>query len=335
MYNLSDIFVVNSYFAHNTASTGDGGGIWTGNHLSMENSTFYSNTAVSGWGGGLYNQGTLIVTNGSVSTNIARQGGGGIQTYLGQTQLYNLTIINNAAVADGGAGGGLLNSQGNLYVDDSMLSGNRAAGGGGISNYGGTVSLTGITLSGNSATVTGGGIKNEIGSASLVNVTLSSNTAAGGGGFYNYNATAYLTSVTLSGNSASTLGGGVLNTFGTPHLSLFNVIVGNNPAGGNCYFGTALDHSESNLSSDDTCSFGAGRDNVNVMLAPLGNYGGLTQTYIPLSGSPAIDHGNNADCLDTDQRGQHRPVNGICDVGAVERQSVDFSYFVDLPLILR
>ena len=71
------------------------------------------------------------------------------------------------------------------------------------------------------------------------------------------------------------------------------------------------------------------------MLSPLGNYGGPTQTHIPLAGSPAIDHGNNADCLDVDQRGQHRPVNGTCDVGAVERQLVDFSYFVNLPLILR
>ena len=61
--------------------------------------------------------------------------------------------------------------------------------GGGISNYGGTVTLSGVTLSGNSATVTGGGMKNEGGTVSLVNVTLSSNTAAGGG-FYNHNATA-------------------------------------------------------------------------------------------------------------------------------------------------
>ena len=139
----------------------------------------------------------------------------------------------------------------------------------------------------------------------------------------------------MSGNSASTLGGGVLNTCGTSDLSLFNDIVADSPVGGNCYFGTALAHSESNLSLDDTCSFGAGRDNVNVMLAPLGNYGGPTQTYIPLPGSPAIDHGYNAECLNIDQRGRHRPVNGICDVGAVERQLVDFSYFVDLPLILR
>ena len=64
----------------------------------------------------------------------------------------------------------------------------------------------------------------------------------------------------------------------------------------------------------------------------IDNYGVM---HIPLLGSPAIDHGNNADCLDTDQRGQHRLVNGVCDVGAVERQWIDFNYFVELPLVLR
>ncbi|MFN8597908.1 MAG: choice-of-anchor Q domain-containing protein [Anaerolineae bacterium] len=334
LYNLSDIFVVNSYFANNTAAINDGGGIWTGNHLDIDNSTFYSNTAASGWGGGLYNQGTLIVTNGSLNANTAKQGGGGVQTYLGQTQLYNLTILNNKVALGTGIGGGLSNSQGQLTAENSTISGNRAAGGGGISNHSGSASLIGLTLSNNAAAVTGGGIKNENGSVSLTNATLSGNTALGGGGFYNYTGTAYLTNVSLSGNSASNIGGGVSNSsFGTPHLGLFNVIVADNPIGGNCYFGKAPDYSESNLSSDNTCSFGAGRDNVDAMLAPLGNYGGPTQTYLPLPGSPAIDHGNNTDCLNIDQRGKSRPVNGTCDVGAVERQLVDVSYFIWLPLI--
>ena len=178
LYNLSDIFVVNSYFADNIAATGDGGGIWTGNHLDIDNSTFYSNTATSGWGGGLYNQGTFIATNSVVKSNMAKQGGGGIQTYLGHTQLYNLTIINNAVMAVTGAGGGLLNSQGNLSVDGSTLSGNRAAGGGGISNYGGSVSLTGVTLSGNSATVTGGGTRATAGTDGTYRLSVPPGTVA-------------------------------------------------------------------------------------------------------------------------------------------------------------
>jgi hypothetical protein len=71
------------------------------------------------------------------------------------------------------------------------------------------------------------------------------------------------------------------------------------------------------------------------MLAPLGNYGGPTQTHIPLPGSPAIDHGIDADCPPTDQRGRPRLVSSACDVEAVERQVVDISYFVHVPLIAR
>jgi hypothetical protein len=40
---------------------------------------------------------------------------------------------------------------------------------------------------------------------------------------------------------------------------------------------------------------------IDPLLAPLGNYGGLTQTIALLPGSRAIDAGNSA--LPTDQRG--------------------------------
>ncbi len=88
---------------------------------------------------------------------------------------------------------------------------------------------------------------------------------------------------------------------------------------------------DANLSSDSSCGFSAGRSNVNVMLAPLGNYGGPTLTYIPYGSSPAIDNGDNLACPASDQRGKPRPVRA-CDVGAVERQPIDFP-FVYLPLI--
>lgn len=66
------------------------------------------------------------------------------------------------------------------------------------------------------------------------------------------------------------------------------------------------------------------------MLAPLGNYGGMTQTHALLPGSPAIDTGNRRGL--TDQRGQSlfdftavpNTTNGS-DIGAFERQPNDFS----------
>ena len=63
------------------------------------------------------------------------------------------------------------------------------------------------------------------------------------------------------------------------------------------------------------------------LLAPLGNYGGLTETMVPLPGSPAIDAGSNLLAVDAsgnpltiDQRGYPRIHNGTVDIGAVEFQ---------------
>ena len=57
-------------------------------------------------------------------------------------------------------------------------------------------------------------------------------------------------------------------------------------------------------------------------LAPLGNYGGPTQTMPPLPGSPAIGAGSvAANTFSTDQRGYSRTQNGLIDLGAVELQS--------------
>ena len=60
---------------------------------------------------------------------------------------------------------------------------------------------------------------------------------------------------------------------------------------------------------------------LNALLAPLGNYGGPTQTMALLPGSPAIGAGNNALIpagVTTDQRGFTRIVNGTVDIGAFE-----------------
>jgi hypothetical protein len=63
---------------------------------------------------------------------------------------------------------------------------------------------------------------------------------------------------------------------------------------------------------------------LNPLLAPLGHYGGRTQTMPPLIGSPAIDAGGTTSSLTIDQRGRSRLVDGNqsgtaeVDIGAVE-----------------
>ena len=186
----------------------------------------------------------------------------------------------------------------------------------------------------------GGGLYNFNGSATLTDVILSGNQASGEGGVYNLgtlilisdtlsgnSGTPRLTNVTLSGNSAEVIGG----ISSAAPISLTNTIVANSPSGGNC--SAALGGIE-NLSSDNTCGFGAGRDNVDILLAPLGNYRGPTLTHLPIPGSPAIDYGTDIGCPSTDQRGLPRPAGLRCDVGAVERQVVDVGSLY-LPLILK
>jgi hypothetical protein len=62
---------------------------------------------------------------------------------------------------------------------------------------------------------------------------------------------------------------------------------------------------------------------IEPLLGPLQNNGGLTQTMALLPGSPAIDAGDNDDAPLYDQRGPgfDRIVNGIIDIGAFEVQA--------------
>src|SRR5205085_2709145 len=60
----------------------------------------------------------------------------------------------------------------------------------------------------------------------------------------------------------------------------------------------------------------------NPLLSPLASNGGPTQTHALLSGSPALDAGDNTGTSTTsiDQRGYTRSFNGRQDIGAYEAQ---------------
>ena len=71
----------------------------------------------------------------------------------------------------------------------------------------------------------------------------------------------------------------------------------------------------------------------------FGNNGGPTRTHALTAASPAIDTGDNASCLATDQRGAIRPVDGdgnatvICDKGAYEYNAAIPIITVYLPIV--
>jgi hypothetical protein len=118
--------------------------------------------------------------------------------------LTNLTVNNGLT---SGAGGGILNN-GTLSVSGCTVSGNSAGAGGGI--WGGTMTVQNSTLSGNSAGE-GGGIYSEGGSITISGSTLSHNSADVGGGIYNGAGFLNISGCTVSHNTATQWGGGIYN----------------------------------------------------------------------------------------------------------------------------
>jgi hypothetical protein len=153
--------------------------------------------------------------------------------------LINLTLQNGLTsnapnISNANAGGGILNN-GTLSVSGCTLSGNSADGaGGGICNVG-SLTLSGCTLSQNSAGQ-GGAIWND-GTATVQTSTLSHNSAAGaGGGIYNAPyGTLTVSASTVSKNSAG-LGGGIYQTGYPVTINDQSVVCGNTAGTGDDVF---------------------------------------------------------------------------------------------------
>lgn len=298
-------------------------------------------------GGGIHNDsGTLTLTNSVVDGSRANQGGGilndagelltlvgstvngtlagtGIQNN-GTASLTNSTITNNMGGNGGGIGvGNALDAT--LTVIDSTISGNTATvdGGGIRMPFGGNLTVTNSTVNNNTALI-GGGIVIGFGTATLTNVTVSGNMGTSrGGGIDVLGSTEgvhTLTNVTISGNSSPT--GGGFNNIGSA-FTFTNTIVANQTSGADCA-GDAITTGGNNLDSDNTCGLTDPDDvpNVDPLLGPLQDNGGATETQALLTGSPAIDAGDDTACPATDQRGVARPQGAQCDIGAYEAPSV-------------
>jgi hypothetical protein len=240
-------------------------------------------------------------------------------------------------------GGGLLDSFGKLTLTNCTISQSYATNGGALAIVGGTATLIDCTVSGNTASADGGGLNvsgtlSNPGTVTLLNCTVSGNRAYNGGGlFIDQYGGATLTNCTVSGNSASprfTNHGGGLFNLGTVTLTnctisgtygglynagtatLTNTIVAGN-GGDIANFGTVSGNY--NLIGDGSgISGGTGNLTGDPMLAPLGDYGGPTQTMALLPGSPAIGAGTADGAPNNDQRNE--PRIGHVDIGAFQSQ---------------
>ena len=236
-----------------------GGGILNEGTFSLTNSAVTGNHADIGGGIRNFETGTLVVTSSSVIENSAVRWGGGIHS-LGQADVIDSTVSANTAEL---GGGGLTNFNATMTVTGCTVADNSASG---ILNFGGDLVVTNTAVSGNRSHYDGGGISNvEGGMATLVNTTVSSNTAPNhGGGIANrLDCTATLTGSTVENNTATNEGGGIHNV---GMLALTNSAVSGNAAdvGGGVRNGESgsLTVADSNVSANTAVQFGGGIHNI-------------------------------------------------------------------------
>jgi len=125
---------------------------------------------------------------------------------------FSITASNADGSIPHNRGGGMYNWGSSLTVTGCTFTGNSAEGGGGMYNARNSPTVSGCTFTGNLAVEGGGGMLNGRCSPTVSNCTFTGNLAEGGGGMHNaYPGNPTVTNCTFSGNSAGG-GGGMYNS---------------------------------------------------------------------------------------------------------------------------
>ena len=261
----------------------------------------------------------LIIDATSLPGGLTIRGGG----VTGSFRLFSVTgssVTLNGLTLSGGGGsnftgeGGAISNQSVLVLTQCTLTGNSAdnsaLGGGAICHQGFFLQLTRCTLSGNHSNLgTGGGAISAtlpFGTLALDQCTLSGNHALNstdGGGAILSACSVQISQCTIAGNHAdgSASGGGAILNGGDLQMN-YTIAAGN----------TA---DNVILTGPGTLSGAYNLTGGNPLLAPLGDYGGPTQTMALLPGSPARNATVGSFVI-SDQRGF--PLVGGPDIGAYE-----------------
>jgi hypothetical protein len=318
----------------------------------------------------LISQSMSIVGAGPRATLIEQTSGGGGRVFdigipeggpIPNVAISGLRIADGSVTFDGIVGdsgfGGDVRNLATLTLDRDWITGGTSSGGsgGGISNEGGTMTISNSLVSGNASVFTGSGgdsgaienfgpnpITQTAGHLSILNSTLAGNAAALGGGVFSWCGGAGSCSSSGAGNTTTivnstianndggvrgTAGGGLLVTQGT--LAIQNSIVAfntvDNPTAStpsNC--AGAISTAGHNLDSGSDCGFHATGDmsgtNPEFTSSAPQNNGGDTDTLGLSAASPAVDAipPGTSGCGGTDQRATSRPQGSGCDIGAYE-----------------
>ena len=358
----NSMIVRDSEFVNNRAI--NGGGI---NNLStpltVEDSIFRNNDSTAGGsivgfhghGGAIYVDGVseftndslggdLIVRNSHFEGNSAAGQGGAFDLFVyspDEVLIEGSTIIDNSVIQDveGEArGGGIMYAASNfsglggspLTINNSAIAFNDGVrfGGGLYVGENGILTVNNSTFSGNRATDDSGGPGS--GSGGAMSIFSQSNPAT-------------ITNTTIANNQAVTFAGGIF-AGAVEQIAVQNTIFDNNSSlnsdgiwqqtnrelidgGNNLQFPDRM----TNMEIDVNATSG-----IAIADPQLGALQGINGVLIhPLmEGSPAIDAGNNNN-LQTDQRGENRPLDGdgngtaIADIGAYEFSGIDITLDVD------
>jgi len=154
----------------------EGGGIWSSGSLTLEGGTVQSNVAQGypGEGGGIWSSGSLTLGGGTTVQNNLAAGSSGQDAY--EFTRGNRTYLIPPGIGEDGLGGGLYVAGGTVNLTDVTLSSNTAQGGQGGSGV--AFSLSGR----DGGDGLGGGLFAESGTVTLVHVTVANNAARGGAG---------------------------------------------------------------------------------------------------------------------------------------------------------
>ncbi|MFC2173804.1 choice-of-anchor Q domain-containing protein [Acidobacteriota bacterium] len=275
----------------------------------------------------------------------------------GIIEIERTLFIGNSAHSHGGAVFYWAGANGTFMIDDCSFSNNSVLGAGqaGIGQGGAIwymheteepLIVLNSTFAENRAFISGGAVWVNV-PAYITNATFYRNEAnnpnlppedwrRGFGGAIDGGAGVVLTNCTIVDNRAGFAGGGIAagGTNSTSELVVRNTIIarntGDNPWGiqQNCTRrltdegnNIQFPQRQTTLDNDYECLQGQGA--VDPLTGTAGDYGGWTDTVPLLSGSPAIDRGNDLNCPARDQRGALR-VDGdgdtitVCDIGAYE-----------------
>jgi hypothetical protein len=352
---------------------GLGGAIFSSGSLDIQRSLFSSNsanggrigalkgcldsncsTSAGGGGGGDGGAGGEHTPTGLAPGNGGYGGGGGGFP-------YGTGPTGSGGFAGGGGGGFSTGGAGGEFGGSGAYYGFSGGGGGGLggavfveSTSGTSSRIVNSTFSSNS--VAGGGGKNT-GSGD------GDGGSGAGGAIFLHHGTLALSFSTIAGSTATggnvnpanaqsggnAVGGGVYVHSGATLNMDHTIICGNTTTGGTTTRGSAGSATDAdlfgafnsngynlvNVRGTSTGYVGSDRtDGSNANLGPLQDNGGPTPTFLPQTGSRAIDADPNGSCnggYSTDQRGAPRPFGSGCDIGAVEIGDTIFRNGFELP----